>query len=178
MYITKLKVFSFFYNCRKCFSEGVDIKNLNSLVNTVHYNRQGKYIMEKCSNIVRRIRSNNFSFFQYKVYILYLSIFKDTVNWNDIDLNDIIKIARLFTSRQFQKDKDFLLQLNKKLSFENINFLYKVNANGNNIMLDLVLKNKISPYTYMKLYREDIYKKYISSITLNRINRITEMIKN
>lgn len=178
--ITSIKIFSFYFNCKKCFQDNICIENFNSLVNIIHFNNQSKYIIDKCSKIVGLIKSNNFSFFDFKMYVIYCFLMTNKLNWKYIDIQEIPKVSKLFLSSQIKKDKETILKLNEKLNFKNICDFYSVNSNGNNIMLDLTLKGIISPFTYITLFNKGIKhmeeSKYELSEQLIKFNSITKKI--
>ena len=100
------------------------------------------------------------------------------MNWKDIKISDILTNKKIYTPKQLTKDKEFILNLSKRVKIKSINIYYKVNANGNNILLDLILDKYISPVFYVRMlkYREDEKQKYIPSDTLKKVDRITEQL--
>lgn len=171
--MSTLKVLSIFKNC-KIYVEKEKSINLDSLYNKIVYNKQPRFVQTKCSEIYRFINNGHFTFTDVKIYILYKYIFQNKMNWKDIKVSNILACKKLFSTKQLERDKKFILEVNKKVKFKDINIFYKVNANGKNILLDFILDKYISPmfYVHMLKYRKDENQKFKSSDILKKVDRI------
>jgi len=178
--ITSINIFSFLHNCKLVFVENKDV-DINKTVNKMHFSRQPNYVIDICSRIVGRINNNHFSFYDFKLYVFMMYLLKDKVNWKDIVLTDVIIVSKKCSNERYLKDNTFVDSILNKLDME-FSDLLKVNSNGNNILLDLILQGKISPVYYVMRYNQP--EEYLSNVEfkisndLNRINKRTEITKN
>ena len=102
------------------------------------------------------------------------------MNWNNVDERKVKDISRMFTGKQLAKDTKFVEELIEKTEFNNISELYKVNSNGNNILLDLILDNKMSLAFYINNFKNGMScfdsAKYELSEKLRRVNESIKFI--
>lgn len=173
-----LKIFSIFRNCQ-LFVEKEKSINLGDIWYHGVYNKQREFVKVKCSEVVKYINNGFFTFGDFKIYLLNHYIFNNKMIWRDIKISDILISKKIYTKKQLDKDKKFILDLNEKVKFKDINTYYKVNADGSNILYDLILKKYITPIFYVRMlaYRTDGEDKYEPSDTLNRVDVITNKIK-
>jgi hypothetical protein len=177
--ITSIDIFSYFNNSKLMFLKGKDV-DLNSIVNKMHFNRQPTFLISICAKIVAKIRNNHFSFYDFKMYIVSLFMEKEKVNWNDIHLNDIAEVSKDYSNQKYSEDKIFIKALMIKLNLD-ISFLYKINADGNNILFDLINDKHISRMFYILRYEKSkgCFDKpeYDISNEVIHINKRTETLK-
>lgn len=176
--IKSINIFSFVHNCKQCF-EADKLVDLDKTTNPMHFNRQPEFVVRMCDKIIGSIKNSHFSFYDFKIYVFMLYLFKNKVNFRDININDIVGVKEKCTNKRFEKDGMFIDGLLKKVNLD-ISDLWLVNSNGNNILLDLILEGKISPIYYVLTYKPFDYDsaKYDVSDDLKLINRRTETIKN
>jgi len=173
-------VFSTFQNVKSYFEKGKDI-DFNSRVSTIWLNRSPDYVKGYCEKIVRYINNGHFDLQDFKIYLLYHFIFNDRLYWKDVKVTEIQRISTLFTEKNLRKEEAFMLELAKKLKIKNINTYYKTNSDGNNILLDLILKGMISPLFYIVMFEhgwDESENKYDVSNQLIKLNNITKLILN
>ena len=182
--IRPITIFSFFHNCKLYFKDN-KIVDLEKSVNVNHYNRLPEYVSNSCSKVVGRINNNHFSFYDFKIYVFKMYMFYKSVTWKKIDLNNVSETKTLFSNDRYKNDKklieNLLEKLNSDTSYElSVHNLFDVNANGNSILLDLILDGVVSPMYYIMQYDKNIGKanltKYEVSDSLIRINSTTEKI--
>lgn len=178
--ISSIKIFSFLHNCKTCF-EKYKVVDLDKPVNKVHFSRQPKYLIDICSKVVGRINNNHFNFYDFKMYILTQYMFKEKINWSEIKLDTISDASKNCSNIKYEKDSEYIKNLLNAIEMD-VSDLFKVNSNGNNILLDLIIEGKVSPIYYILQYHnpDEFFAnpKYDISSKLDLINKRTETIKN
>lgn len=177
---SEIKIFSVFTNCKN-FVEKKKSPKIDDVLNINYYNRNSPYVKSKVKEALRFMNNGFFDLKDFKTFMLYSYIYRDKMQWKDVKMSNIMACKTLFTKKQLDKDKEFILNLSKKVGkIKDINTFYRVNANGKNILLDLLLDKYISPFFYIRMskYRTPYKRTYKVSDILKKIDRISlEMIK-
>ena len=95
-------------------------------------------IKQQCISITRHINSNLFSLNDFKCYMLYKHFFLEKVTWKDVDIKEIPLVAKLFAPKTLKKETQLIKDICERANISDMDSLYKINSNGNNILLDLL----------------------------------------
>jgi hypothetical protein len=152
---TSLLVFSVINNIFKRLKKQKNITvDIFKPTNIRHYERTSDFCKDNSKRIYNELENNYYTYRDIIVYILYNYGLNKKINWYDIKESNIIKTIKIFTKKQLQKDKDFILQINKELKFKSLLELFEIRENGTPIIYELIMKDFISPVIYVKFYEK------------------------
>jgi hypothetical protein len=144
------------FNVYYCY---LDVKN-KSLHNTskdfsertANYLWQYKtqqFIKDVCKNIYNDIENSRFSYRDFKVYLFYSFLYNSKFYITNYQLPNVILINKLFKDDQFEKDQQFIKELNKNIILDNEK-LFTFNLKGETHIYSLIKDKYISPNYWIK----------------------------
>ena len=172
-----ITVYSIFAKYKKYFEKNINIKNFESNVSMTQFSRLKPYTLARCRKVAREINNCHYTLDDYKNYLMYLCLFNKKLSWKQINSENVKLTANLFTRKQFELDKKFIIELNKKVKLESIEEYYQINSDGNNFLFNLILDRSISPIFYYKMFVKTKSKKYEESDNLKLFNATINKIK-
>lgn len=174
-------IFSIIRNVDLWVNKDKDI-NLLTLVHPIHFERIKEYYKIHCNRLFNELENNYFRVKDLIVYLLYCYIFEEKINLNDIVYKKINDVSKLFTLKQLEEDKQFIINLQKELKLKNgIQEYFTFLNDGNNIIYNLIKKKYISPIFFMKYSDKLLTKEKENNIFVSnefkRFKKISEKIK-
>lgn len=170
-------VFSLYTNTRDCYEKGKTV-NFSKDVYIGRYRNQNKLIKSYCERIACEINNHYFTLEDFKCYLIHHYLLHETLFWSQIKIKKIPKIAPLFSKNKLYKDKELMLEISLKTEINDMETLYRVNSNGNNILMDFIEKGRISPVFYLKFFPKEFpISKYSKSRQIKIINETIKKIK-
>lgn len=142
-------IFSIVKNIKDIFEKNKKV-NIFKLVHEVHYenvlkNRRCKNMITIYKNIYNDIENNYYSIEDFVIALCYMYIFADTLKITSLYKKNILMVNDLFSSNRLQKDKELILNIDKKVKLGHISKYFNINENGESIIYMLIKTKKISP---------------------------------
>lgn len=155
MEYTTVDIYSLFVNTRKFIKrkkEG-DV-DLCAPVPHFVYEKTKPFLKLKYRKIWNEYANCFFTFKELQLFLLYEYLFRDDVFVINIDSKDVRNISKILSEEQYEKDKMFLTELNKKIGYEDIKGFFRFDDKGENVIYKLTKKKTISPMMYIKFVDE------------------------
>lgn len=164
--------YSLFKNIREFVTQKKDKEiNLDKVHHELGFVRSRQNIKEKFKWLWNEYANYYFTYKELKLYILYEYLFRSNVFVINIRSKDIKGINKILAPEQYEKDKLFLLELNRRFGYKSIKDFFKFNEEGENVIFLLTKKKTISPMVFIKFvdeiehdYRNDEYKRFTKLI--------------
>ena len=121
------------------------------------YNLKQQFIVNSVKVIFNMIIDNKFSLLDFRIYILYIFIYKESFSFNFDNeklIKNILEVKQIFSNEQFEIDKQVILNLSKKFHFKNIHEIIEIDDNGISVIYNLIIKKYISPMIFIGIYNE------------------------
>jgi len=146
-------VFSVTKNLDNMIDSKYDCNNIkyDSIKNKVNYQwftRAKKYSLDNCKRIYNDIENHYYSYDDLIVALCYLYIFNKKFQLTWINQNSVKNIMKSFTKEQLEKDKNFILEVNKEIKLKGIDKFFDINDDGLSIVYQLIMDKSISPIFY------------------------------
>lgn len=167
--MTGTEIFFMVFNIKNYFEKS-KMKNEKFKIHSgaiVHWGRQPDFVKKICGIISDSINMQFFTKNDVKNFmLLHYAFSDDTFKWTQLKTDDIKKSIDKFHKKNLEIDRNFILEVIEKLRpktvIEKLNpihdRLYKINADGKNYLYALVINNYISPITFARMYKENIFK--------------------
>lgn len=167
------------YNIARWVSKGKEARFQDCVPKKVYSNAHPSTISE-CKRIYSEIESNLYSHNDFLLFLIHNLIFeKKLIYLKKITENEIDKVKKLYTLQQFIIDKQFIIEIDERLQFKDINKYFEINVDGGNLIYEeLVMKKRISPVTYIKLGKKIELEEEKMNEELKRFVKLTKEIKN
>ena len=118
-----------------------------------HYENTNNYYKENCKRIYNELENSYYTYKDLIVYFLYdFAMTGKTKPLHELKNKNILKIKKIFTKKQLEEDKKFILNINKKLQLKSMIEFFEIRSNGMPIIYELIKKNYVSPAIYIKCY--------------------------
>lgn len=173
-------VFSIIHNVKKRIKDGKT--PIYRICTTIHFNKsieKDSYVVQCAKRIFNDIENGYYSLEDFVIALCYEYIWNNNVNLTQIKKEKIQLIKKLFTKEQLEKDKKFILELNKRVKLKGIKEYLKVNEKGTSIIYELIKNRKISPIFFLFVKRKGLTEEK-KNVILNeeylRFIRITTII--
>jgi len=149
-------------------SQIIDFEKLYKKVSVFCFNKSRPYYKSISKRIYNDIENNFYSHEDFIMCYIHEALFEEgyVVDIHKLKLDRIREILKLYTTKQLNKDKEFILEINQELKL-NIEDLFKVNEQGESIVFNLIKKNYIHPIFYIK------YSKKLLTLEPENINLVT-----
>ena len=175
--MNSIVIFSTYTNIREYFEKGKMVP-FSKIVFSGRLDRQKPWVKDLCSRITNQINNSIFSIVDFKFYLIHHYFFKETLFWKEINVKEIPQIASLFTKNNLSLEKEFMIETAQKSNITSMETLYKINSNGNNILMDFMEKDFISPAFYYKYFPVEFPEsKYSENQKTKTINKTIKKIK-
>ena len=153
---TTVQAYSFVLNIKeKIDKENEDISGVYKL-----RQHQFRYIRPNVLTTFKRVYNDLencvYSYKNLAVYMWYKYGIGNPINVYIMDTRDIKEVNKLFTSKQLEKDKEFIKNINKQLKFNSIDEYFTINESGESVIYELIKKNYISPVFFVRYFRNDL----------------------
>ncbi len=150
-----LHIYSLFQNVKKLttLKKDEDV-NLDKLMHRVAFDRNRQFFKDKYKSLWNDYANYFFTYEELKLFILYEYLFRTNVLVINISSKDVKNICKILSPEQYEKDKLFLLELNRKFGYKNIKDFFRFNEAGENVIYMLTKKKTISPMVFIKFVDE------------------------
>jgi hypothetical protein len=147
-------VFSVIKNVEKIIDSKFDSNNIkyDSIKNKVNYqwfSRARKYSVDISKRIYNDIENHFYSYDDLIITLCYMYIFDKKVNLNSINKNYVKSTMKLFTKEELERNKKFILDVNKQVKLKNINEFFDIKDDGVSVVYHLIMDKNISPIFYV-----------------------------
>lgn len=151
---SSLQVFSFLVNAKKIIeSEKEDLSNIFK-IRQFHYKSARKISIDISKRIYNELENHLYTYKDILIFMLYQYAFLGKVNIYKISSEDIKRVSKIFSKKQFKIDEDFILKINKNIKFKNIIDFFEIRESGEPIIYNLIKQNYITPVFYIKYYEK------------------------
>lgn len=142
-----MKIFFLVFNLKKFFEKSkMKKENLNLFKGFKgHWDLQPNYIKSICGGISDSVNSQIITIEHVRLFVLNHYVFSDDIfKWASLKTSDIIKNSELYSTKRYETDKKFIVDVIEKLRpktvFEKLSpvhdRLYKINQDGKNYLYD------------------------------------------
>jgi len=177
-------VFSIIKNTQKMIKTSKDL-DVFKLVFIDWYSKSPEFIIQICKKLYNDLENGYYEPKDIAIFILYDSIFNDVFKYSSLTKENILKVKNIFTKKQLEKDKQFILDVNKKLKLNDpLKELFEIKEDGNSIIYELIMKEYITIIFYIYFQKKvltEIPKDVIFSTEYNKFqfvnNKIINLIK-
>lgn len=136
-------------------------KDVEYLVNNTHHVKIDNRLKGKCDILYTRYLNKHFSFRQYCLYILnvllYASDDKLLYEPHSWDMDEICKVGELFSPNRLKRDRELIDKVVDSAESLTIEKLFTINIDGESIIVQWLLENKISPIYIIRYKSKFIY---------------------
>lgn len=160
-YNSTQKVFNIYTNIKNMCKSLEEIK-----LNSPCYWNDNQFYKEKFVRIYSDIENHYYGYNEYILFCFYNLIFKNNIDLQGIITEKIKNVSKLFTRFQLEKDKAFIIELNKKLKLrpDPIVELFKIGESGFSMVYLLTKKKNISPIFFITFVKKVLTNQEESSI--------------
>lgn len=90
-------------------------------------------------------------------YLAYKHLWCDNFNLYDIKINEIIPTSKVFSRERLNHDIEYIRTLIESTNME-LGKFFIINADGYNILFNLIKKGRLSPYFYLYFYNKIFFQ--------------------
>jgi hypothetical protein len=171
-------VFSLIQNCIQFNKTLSDIK-LDELVFFKRWDNLKEFYKKQYVRMYNDIENNLYTIKHLKIYCLHEILIKNLLNVQEINKDSIKHVTNQFTTVQFKKDKEIIVETNRFLGLKSLNDYFKVNIDGDTYCHKLIKKCQISLLFWIRYDRlfNINNTKHEESTEHIRFRRIVDKIK-
>jgi hypothetical protein len=145
------QVFSTIYNINSLLKTNKELKNINIVVSSIHWNKQPEFIKKICSEIRTYLLNSYYSYQDLMLYIFDSYIRGNKFKWSYFKTKDIIDVSNTYKTRQYENDKKFVLSIKNEIGLNNIDDYFSINKDGYSYIYMLIEKGYVNPIFYLRL---------------------------
>lgn len=166
----------------KISSEFFDLEKIYKKIHVFGLNRSRSAFKSAVSRIYNEIENGFYDHSQLILCYIHEALFEEDylVDISKLNRTSIKKILKLYSEKQLELDKQFILNINQKLDLK-IRDFFKINSDGESIVFNLIKKKYIHPNFYLYFSKKLLTRKpeNINLVTVDYLQfwRLCEIIK-
>lgn len=132
-------------------------KDIDITKDNYWFHKSSEWMMNKYKRIYNDIENHYYGYDELIIYTFYNQIFKQSFELKGIMSDNIKNTMKLFTRQQFDNDKNFIIEVNKKVKWypNPIMELFKIRKKVGYSYVYHFTKNKnISPIFFLKIKKK------------------------
>jgi len=144
-----LAVFSVLKNSQQAVEKEKSL-DIFRFVSKKWFDKTGEYTYRICKRIYNDIENNYYNYKDFVNFIMYQYIKNGKFKISSLITKDIVNSKKLFTKKQLEKDKEFILQVAKKSKIKDICIFFETNDEGESIIFQLTKQEYVSPCFFLR----------------------------
>lgn len=146
------------------------------------FKKSNKYlwVIRQLIRIGELLQNKDFSKKDLTLTVLFLYYYYNNIDLSIIDKQFVKETINKFSEEQYEKDKQFILNICKQVQIKGVEDLFKISEDGSNLLYKYIIEKKyISPIFYINLFeRITTNNEEKSNNNYKKFQKISIIIKN